>query len=188
MECRSGVALQRCSQLLGIRDHGALVKLRRTSLSVTADPGGAFSCGGQERRGAWSSTRGAGEGTGGTGTPGWPRWACRLQRPGFTQSASSCWSVLSVTACFPRTAVTPAWGAAWPAWLLWGKNNRLCVTVRRRRPRPCPVGYGGLCPLVQGRRRRPRGANVSGQLLMLIIAVFSLGFGHMGWDSHPGSC
>ena len=29
---------------------------------------------------------------------------------------------------------------------------------------------------------------MSGQLLMLIIAVFSLAFGHTGWDSHPGSC
>ena len=43
----------------------------------------------------------------------------------------------------------------------------------------------GLCPFVQMRKRRPRGANVLGQLL--IIAVFFLSFGHMGWDSHPGS-
>ena len=42
----------------------------------------------------------------------------------------------------------------------------------------------GLCPFVQMRIRRPRGADVLGQLL--IIVVFFLGFGHMGWDSHPG--
>ena len=31
-------------------------------------------------------------------------------------------------------------GHSLACWLLWGKSNRLCVTVRRRRPRPCSVG------------------------------------------------
>ena len=129
--------LQWCSQLLSIRDRRALVKLCRASLGVTA-----FSRGGQEHRGAWSSTRGRERALGRHGRP----WLAVLGLP-----SSAAWLYAErlllqeperpVCDCLPPPDRGDArLGHSLACWLLWGKSNRLCVTVRRRRPRPCPVG------------------------------------------------
>ena len=140
LDCQSGnaVAVLFSAPLdipaVSIRDHRALVQLCCSSLSVTGLPGrlsqqwwpgahrGPVVPRREQRRGHWVNTR----------TPGWPSWACRLQLDGFMQTTSPCWSlsILSVIVCLPpRTVVTLVWGKAWGVWLLWGKKNRVCVTV-----------------------------------------------------------
>ena len=127
----------------------------------------------EQRKGPWVNMR----------IPGFPSWHCHLQLGSLAQTASPHWSLsivihnclLSSQDC-GNTGVRQGPGCLVAAGqVLWDKSTGFVSWYDIDCPILVLFDKVVLCLFVQTRKRRPRGANMLGQLVILMIPLFFLG-------------